>query len=78
MKSFFGLLLALGLLACAIAWGPGCATGPNPCIGSAQARLTMSCTCPGTLNPACPPWPSDDPPSWSQDAKKPTDGGITR
>lgn len=47
-------------------------TGQDPCIGSALARQTMSCACPGTLNPACPPWPNDD-------TKAPsTDSGVNQ
>lgn len=38
---------------------PSCATGPNPCIGSASDRETMPCTCPATLNPGCEPWLTD-------------------
>jgi hypothetical protein len=46
-----------------IAMLAGCATGPNPkpnpCLGSYEDRKTMGCQCPGNLNPACAPFPSD-------------------
>lgn len=69
MKTICGLLATIALLGWALTRLSGCATGPNPCIGSAQARLTMPCTCPGTLNGACEPW--------IVAAKKP-DGGTDR
>ena len=63
MKAILGLLVAIGIIACAVAFGPGCATGPdpkpNPCIGSYEARKTMPCQCPGTLDPTCLPWLTD-------------------
>ena len=63
------LVVAFGLL-CAFRF-VGCATtGPNPCIGSYAARQTMPCTCPGTLDPACAPFPDDNIPSWAQSVKE--------
>lgn len=60
MKSFCGIIVALALLAWGMTRLGGCATtGPSPCIGSAKARETMPCTCPGTLNPGCAPWITD-------------------
>jgi hypothetical protein len=68
----FWALMVVGL-ALMVLGVVGCATGPNPCIGSAKDRETFPCTCPQTLNPACAPWPNDD-------TKRPTtpDGGSTR
>ena len=64
----------LALLALAISLHACATTGPDPCIGSYAARLTMPCYCPGTLDDSCYPWPSD--------AKKPkietTDGGSAK
>ena len=64
MKWWAGVAIGLGLMVLATV---GCATAPNPkpnpCIGSYVARQTMPCTCPGSTDPACYPFP--------QDAKKP-------
>lgn len=69
MKTICGICVALGILAYLLGGGAGCAHGPNPCIGPASARPTMPCTCPGTTDPACYPFPSD--------ATR-TDGGTTK
>ena len=71
VKWRLGILFGLGLMALAVVLA-SCATGPNPCIGSAKDRELMPCTCPATLNPGCAPWPTD--------TKAPTtpDGGPTR
>lgn len=63
------LVIACVLLFVLAALENDCATTGNPCIGTAAQRQTMPCTCPGTLDPACYPFPSD--------AKRP-DAGADR
>lgn len=46
--------LAIGMLAALVG---GCAH--NPCVGPASARPTMPCTCPGSTDPSCYPFPAD-------------------
>jgi len=47
---------AVGLLSFGCAHDPPGPPKPNPCIGSYEARKTMPCWCPGTLDPTCAPW----------------------
>jgi hypothetical protein len=62
MKSFCGLLFALGILACAIAWGPGCATShadwEQKC-GPQVDPLLKPCPCMDPRTLSCPKPPSD-------------------
>ncbi len=56
----------------------GCAWLNKPAPAACQGDPTlMPCPCMNPLTPNCPAPPNDDPPSWSQDAKKP-DGGADR
>ena len=55
--------IAVGMLAMLLGSADCATVGPNPCIGTAAQRATMPCTCPGSTDPACYPFP--------QDAKKP-------
>lgn len=52
--------------------GAACSLINKPCSDP------MSCNCATTQNPACPAWPSDDNPSWAQDAKRKPDGGTEK
>ena len=73
MKTLAGLLLAIGLLACALVFGPGCAHWHEDWEAKCGPQVDPTlkpCSCFDPRTPTCPAPPSD--------AKKPkTDGGQT-
>jgi hypothetical protein len=75
MKPILGLLLAIGILGCAIVFGPGCAHWHDDWEAKCGPQVDpalMPCPCMNPLTPDCPPPPSDDIPPWAQNSKKPT------
>lgn len=57
MKPLAGLLLAVGLMACVVVWGPGCYVTPPVCAPNDTS--CRSCADPTNTNDSCPPFPSD-------------------
>jgi hypothetical protein len=64
--------LGLAVLLALVGVAAACSLISKPCSDP------MSCSCAMTQNPACPAWPSDDNPSWSQDAKRKPDSGVSQ